>query len=169
MKLTIIGNIIAFIASILMIIVSYIKNKKNIIKLQTIQMSLFVLSNFILGGITGAIINTTNVIRNILCYNEKLTTKMIIILNIIMIILSLLFNNLSIIGWLPVIASIIYTCFVNTKNVIHLKLLIIMTTIAWAIYDITIKSYASVIFNVFSFITCVFSIFQIKFKKTKKI
>ena len=48
MNLTIIGNIIAFIASILMIIVSYIKKKNNIIKLQTIQMSLFVLSNFIL-------------------------------------------------------------------------------------------------------------------------
>ena len=169
MNLTILGNIIAFIASVIMILVSYVKSKKNIIKLQTIQMSLFVISNLVLGGITGAIINTANVIRNILCYKEKLTTKMIIILNITIIILSILFNNLSIIGLLPVIASVIYTCFMNTKSVINLKLLIIMTTIAWAIYDMTIKSYTSLIFDVFSLITCIFSIFQIKFKVTKKV
>lgn len=169
MNLTIIGNIIALIASVIMILVSYVKSKKNIIKLQTIQMSLFVISNLVLGGITGGIINIANVVRNILCYKEKLTTPIIIIINIIIFILSIMFNNLGIIGWLPVIAAIIYTCFINTKSVINLKLLIIMTTIAWAIYDITIKSYTSLIFDVFSLITCIFSIAQIKFKMTKKV
>ena len=169
MNLTIIGNVIAFIASIVMVIANYVKTKQNIIKIQTIQMSLFVLSNLVLGGITGVIINMANVVRNILCYKDKLTTKNIIIINLVIIILSFLFNNLSIIGWLPVIASIIYTCFMNTKKVINLKLLIIMTTIAWTIYDITIKSYTSLIFDIFGFLASIISIYQIKIKSKVKV
>ena len=167
MNLTIIGNIIALLASIVMVLASYVKEKNNIIKVQTIQMMLFTLSNLVLGGITGVIINAANVVRNILCYKNKLTSKIIIIINIFMIVLSIIFNNLSIIGWLPVIASVIYTTFMNTKNVINLKLLIILTTISWAIYDFTIKSYTSIVFDVFSFLACIISIYQIKLKEIK--
>ena len=169
MNLTIIGNIIALIASLLMIIASYVKEKKKIIKIQTIQILLFVLSNLVLGGITGTIINIANFVRNILCYKNKLTQKMIIIINLIVVLLSLIFNNLSFIGLLPVVASVIYTCFMNTKSVINLKLLIILTTISWAIYDITIKSYTSSIFDVFSLLACIISIYQIKIKNKTQI
>ena len=164
----IIGNSIALIAATLMVIANYVKEKKTIIKTQTLQITLFALSNLILGGFTGAIINATNVARNILCYKNKLTNTMIIILNIIVFVLSLIFNNLSIIGWLPVIVSIIYTTFMNTKNIIHLKLLIMLTTITWAIYDFVIKSYISVGFDIFGVIACIYSIFQIKTKKVAK-
>lgn len=169
MNLIIIGNIIAFIASLLMVLASYVKEKKNIIKIQTFQMLLFTLSNLVLGGITGGIINAANVVRNIFCYKDILTTKKIVIINLVIILLSLVFNNLSIIGWLPVIASVIYTCFMNTKNIINLKLLIMMTTISWAIYDITIQSYTSLIFDIFSLFACIISIVQIKFKMPKKV
>ena len=68
----IIANIIAFIASLLMVYTGIMKKKSAILFVQTIQMALFVLSNLILGGITGAIINAINCIRNILCYKDKL-------------------------------------------------------------------------------------------------
>ena len=70
----IIGNIIAFIASIIMVYTGYIKEKKKILYVQAIQIGLFVVSNIILGGITGAIINAISCVRNILCYKEKLNT-----------------------------------------------------------------------------------------------
>ena len=49
MKL-IIGNIVALIASLIMVYSGYLKQKKKILYVQTIQIGLSVLSNIILGG-----------------------------------------------------------------------------------------------------------------------
>lgn len=113
MKL-IIGNIVALIASLIMVYSGYLKQKKKILYVQTIQIGLSVLSNIILGGITGAIINAVSCIRNILCYKEKLSNITKIVLIIIAITLSLSFNNLGLIGLLPLISTIIYISLMNT-------------------------------------------------------
>lgn len=41
----------------------------------TVQIGMSVISNIILGGITGAIMNTLSMIRTILCYKDKLGIK----------------------------------------------------------------------------------------------
>ena len=79
----IIANIIAFIASILMAFTGILKKKSTIILVQTIQIALFVLSNLMLGGITGAIVNAISCVRNILCYKDSLgkLSKTIIVIS----------------------------------------------------------------------------------------
>ena len=47
-----IGNIIALIVSIIMVVSGFIKQKSRILYVQTIQIGLSVLSNIVLGGIT---------------------------------------------------------------------------------------------------------------------
>lgn len=66
----IIGNIIALIGSILMVYVGVIKDKKGILFVQSLQIALLAISNLVLNGISGFIINTINFIRNIICYKE---------------------------------------------------------------------------------------------------
>ena len=90
----IIGNIIALVASIIMVYSGILKHKKKILYFQTIQIGLSVISNIVLGGISGAIINAINLIRNILCYKEKLKTKEKIIITLLATILICKFNNL---------------------------------------------------------------------------
>ena len=131
-----IGNIIAFIASIFMVITGVLKEKKKILYVQSIQISLFVASNLILGGFTGAIINVLNLVRNIICYKDKLNLKAKIIITILSTILTLLFNNLGIIGLLPLATTILYIWFMNVKDVIKFKILIASTVVMWLIYDI---------------------------------
>ena len=87
----IIGNIIAFIASILMVYSGMLKQKKKILYFQTVQIGLSVISNIILGGITGAIINALSLIRNILCYKDKLGLKEKIGITFLAVILTLKF------------------------------------------------------------------------------
>lgn len=157
----IIGNIVALIASLLMVYTGLIKKKEKIIYVQTIQIFLFTLSNLILGGITGAIINIISCIRNILCYKEKLNTIAKILIIVSSISLSLTFNTLGIIGILPVIASVIYTLCMNTKHIIKFKFLLILTTTLWLIYDIYIKSFSSAIFDFLNIITNFISIFKL--------
>ena len=163
----IIGNIIALMASIIMVYSGYLKQKKKILYVQTIQIGLSVLSNIVLGGITGAIINAISCVRNILCYKEKLNNISKIILIAIATILSLLFNNLGIIGLLPLIGTIVYILLMNIKDVIKFKYLIIFTMILWTLYDLYIKSYTSACFDAMCIITNFGSIIQINKQKSK--
>ena len=167
MKTIIIGNIIALIASLLMVYSGLIKKKEKIIFIQTIQIALSVLSNIALGGITGAIRNAISCLRNILCYKEKLGIKSKSIIIIASIFLSLRFNNLGIIGLLPVISTVVYTFFMNIKDIVKFKYLIIFTMILWFIYDFYIKSYSSAIFDFMSIVTNIFAIIKLN-SRTKK-
>lgn len=160
----IIGNIIALIASLLMVYSGILKEKKKILYIQTVQIGLSVISNIVLGGITGAIINAISMIRNIICYKEKLGFKERILITILSITLSLKFNNLGIIGFLPVVSTITYVWLMNIKDVKKFKLLIAFTILLWLIYDIIIKSYTSAIFDFMTLIANVITIFQIKYR-----
>ena len=167
MNTILIANTIALIASLLMVYTGYIKKKEKILFFQTIQIGLSVISNLILGGITGAIINALGLIRNILCYKEKLNKIAQIILIILSILLGVYFNNLALIGLLPIISNVVYIVFMNIKDVIKFKYLIIFTMTMWLIYDIYIMSYTSAVFDLGNIIANIISIIQIK-KSTKK-
>lgn len=167
MNTILIANAIALIASLLMVYTGYIKKKEKILFFQTIQIGLSVTSNLILGGITGAIINALGLIRNILCYKEKLNKIAQIILIILSILLGVYFNNLALIGLLPIISNVVYMVFMNIKDVTKFKYLIIFTMTMWLIYDIYIMSYTSAVFDLGNIIANIISIIQIK-KSTKK-
>ena len=158
----IIGNIIALIASILMVYSGTSKQKKKILHFQTVQIGMLVISNIILGGITGAIINALSLIRNTLCYKDKLGLKEKVVITILATILTLKFNNLGYIGLLPLISTVTYIWLMNIKNVKRFKLLIIFTMLMWFIYDIVIKSYTSAIFDFINIVANIVTLFQSK-------
>ena len=142
-----------------------LKQKKKILYFQTVQIGMSVISNIILGGITGAIINALSLIRNILCYKNKLGLKGKIIITILAIILTLKFNNLGYIGLLPLISTVSYIWLMNVEDVRKFKLLIIFTMLMWLIYDVVIKSYTSAIFDFMNIIANMLTLLQIKLVK----
>ena len=161
----VLGNIIALIAAILMACVGIIKSKKKILIVQSIQIGLFVISNFLLNGISGAIINIISFIRNILCYKDILGIKEKIVLTILSVVLTIIYNNHGLIGYMPLIGMTVYLWLMNTKDIIKFKLLIIFTIICWAVYDFTIKSYTSCAFDLLGILTNLLSINKIQQKK----
>lgn len=169
MNTLIIGNIIALIATSASIMLGFIKSREKIIFIQVIQSIFFTISNFILGSFTGIIINLINILRNWLCYKDKLTNCAILIITIISIFLTLMFNNLGFVGLLPLFSNIVYTFLMNTKDNLKFKLLVLFTMIPWAIHDIFIKSYTSAFFDIATTISCSFCAYQIyKDKKLNK-
>lgn len=164
----IIGNTIALIGSLLMVYVGLLKKKKKIIFVQTIQISLLVVSNIILGGITGAITNAISCLRNILCYKNKYDKKIKIGLIILSVVLSLSFNNLGFIGLLPVISNVLYTWLMDIKSVIKFKYLVALTLLLWFIYDLYIMSYTSALFDLLSSVTNIIGIYKIKKQRKKR-
>lgn len=159
------GNFVALIGSILMVYSGSVKVRKKIIYIQTLQILAFAISDLILGGYTGTIVNLISLVRNYLCYKDKLARDNKIILILSCTIFSLLFNNLGLLGFLPLISTVVYTCFMDVKNTIKLKLLIIFTMVLWLIYDIFIHSYISAVFDFFSIIANTVTIYQLSHKK----
>ena len=161
MENLIIGNLIAFTASGLMIYSGTRKKKDEILYIHSVEKVLATLSNIVLGGITGAITSAIGFVRNLLCYKNKLVTKQKLIIIILMSSLSLYFNNLGIVGILPVIATAIYTLFMDIKDIIKFKILTISTTMLWVVYNFYILAYASIVFQTLQIIANGIAIYKI--------
>ena len=163
-----VGNAIALVAAILMVYTGTIKYKKKILFIQSIQIGLSVISNIVLGGISGAIINSISFVRNILCYKEKLTTIIKVIISVLAITLTIKFNNHGIVGLLPLFSTVVYLWLMTTKDIIYFKLLIVYTMILWGVYDFVIQSYTSFIFDALCAITNIIAIIKISNSKNRE-
>ena len=82
-----------------------------------------VISNLVLGGISGAVVNAVSCVRNIVCYKNKLDMKAKMIFVVVTTILTIAFNNLLFIGLLPLAASLTYIVFMTERNVIKFKIM----------------------------------------------
>lgn len=153
MEMILIGNAVMLVGAILMSIIGLIKNKKAIIAAQTGQIAIMTAGSLLLGSIPGAVVNALSIVRNLLCYNGKLTKQMKGILIALTVIISVLFNNLGIVGFLPIIATVAFIIFMDTENVVNLKWLIIATASMWMVHDIYIQAYSVVPFDILTIVT----------------
>lgn len=165
MERIVIGNIIALIASILMVYAGYLKIKKRILFVQIVQIALSVASNLILGGYTGAVISVIGCVRDILCYKDKLGVKEKVFLVIVSLALSIIFNNLGAIGYLPLISTTTYIIFMTVKDVKKFKYLTMFVMAVWFVYDFYIKAYTAAVFDFLTIIISVIAVIQIIRKK----
>ena len=168
MTVIIIGNIIALTASLLMVYSGLLKKAKDVVYIQSIQIALFVVSNLVLGGISGAISNLLSLIRNIVFYKNKLTLPIKIILSIISIVLILSLNTQGLLGFLPLIYAIVYLWFIDIKDPIKFKYLNIFSVFLWLVYDICILSFTSAIFDFGTIITNIIAVFKLHSSKSTK-
>lgn len=165
----IVANTVSLFACILLVLSGFLKKKNNILIVQTVQIMLFIISNLLLDGFAGAIANIFGIIRNILCYTGKYTKVAKFSIIAITILFSAIFNNFGFIGYAPVLATALYAYFLDTKNIVFLKCVIIVNTLLWCIYDFYIGAFVTGIFDVLTIITNTISIFQIKYKLKRNV
>ena len=145
-----------------MVLSGLIKDKKKILFFQTIYIAIYTVGNIILGGITGAIVNIINIIRNIICYKDKLNVLWKVIISIITIALCLYFDKINFYSINLLIGAVIFIWCMDVKNVIKFKILLVYSVITWLIYDFHVKNYVNSIFDIVTIITNIISIIQIK-------
>lgn len=162
MTYIVVGNIIALIGSVLLICTGLLAKKKHILFVQSLQTICFIISNFVLKGFSGVVINSLSLFRNIFAYKEKLTIPIKVCFIFISMVLCIIFNNKGIIGILPLISMCLYTWFMTTKDIMHFKYLTIFITVLWGIYDFYIMSYTS---SLFDFVTVACNIISLGYTK----
>ena len=139
-KTLIIGNVVALLASLFMVYSGILKKKTQILIAQNIQIILLIISNIILGGISGAI-------RNLLYQKKWLKMPVKILLTVISSAIAIKLNTEGLVGYLPLLANAVYIFLMDLKDIKKFKLLLIATMTMWLIYDILIKSYTSAVFD----------------------
>ena len=65
----------------------------------------------------------------------------------VQVVLSAGGNNLGLLGWLPVISAVIYTWFLDLKDEVQLKTVMIIAQIMWVVYDFVLMNYVSFAFD----------------------
>ena len=161
MNTLLIGNALCFIASIIMTLMGFIKNKRRFLIAQSGMNAVFIAGNLTLGGISGAIVNLVTLIRNFVCLKFDLTKPLKLLFIALQIGLTVYFGCDSIIMWLPVIGACLFTWFMDAENMILLKLIVIASQLMWAVYDFSIVNYATVPFDLAAAVTNTVSVFAI--------
>ena len=142
------GNGIALFGAILMAAIGLIKQRKHILAAQCVQFGIMGIANLILGGISGFVSALVSITRNLICLKWELTIPIKVGIISIQAVLALSINQDGIIGILPGLSACICTGFLDTKDEIKLKVVIIIAQICWLIYDLSILNYVSFAFDI---------------------
>jgi len=164
----IIANILSFIGSVFMVISGYIKETKKFLIIQSTQILFMGIGNLLLGGVTGFIVNIVSIIRNLICSKGKLDTKARWIIVGINAAICLYFNNLGIVGLLPIISTSIFTLFMDFDDDKKNKVLVFGTVIIWLVYDWCIKNYVSFTFDALTIISSSIALIKMRIPMTEK-
>lgn len=148
MNVIIIGNVISFIGAMIMVSIGLIKKRERILLAQCFQFAFMGVGNLVLGGVTAFVTNALSILRNMICFKWKYTMPLKIAFISIQVAISYKVNTMGLIGWFPIIATSVFTWFLDVKSDAALKTVIILTQILWLIYDFTLFNYASLAFDV---------------------
>lgn len=150
-----------------MTVAGTIKNNKKFLVLQNTQLCLASLSSFMVGGYTGAIIDVISIIRNTLCYKEKLTPARKGIIILFQIIFSILLNDAGFIGLCPMFGVLFYTVFMK-NDAKTLKVVTAITLVFWAVYEFYIQLYTAAIFDIIGVISNLVGLYRVTKNKNFK-
>ena len=149
----IIANVIDLIAAFLQIGSGSIKQKSKILVVQIIQLLLQAVSMLLLGGVTGAVSNVLSCYRNYLCYKEKLNTLWKVILIAASIGMTVFLNEQGFLGIIPAAVCTVYIIFMDVKDPVKFKLLVMLSFVPWIFYHFILKSYVGAIFDIATILT----------------
>ena len=148
MNSILLGNGIALFGAVLMAAIGLIKQRKHILATQCVQFGIMGIANLILGGINGFVSALVSITRNLICLKWELTTPIKIGIISIQAVLALSIDRSGVIGILPGLSACICTWFLDTKDEIKLKMVIVIAQVYWLIYDRSILNYVSFVFDI---------------------
>ena len=147
MNTVLLGNIVALIGAAIMVSTGFLKTKKQIFIVQCFQYGVLSASNAILGAFTGITANIIGIARNLFCMKKEFTTPWKIAFIAAQLALLFAFNSDGWLGLLPAAATCAYTWFLDLKDEVQLKIVLILTVLCWAVYDFVFKNYVTFAFD----------------------
>ena len=165
MNTLLIGNLISGIGCLIMVAIGLLKKKSHILIAQSFQCAFMGFGNLILGGVNGFIANVVSIVRNLVFVKCKSTVTLKLIFIAVQLLLSLGSMGDGWVAWLPILATALFTWFLDTRHTSTLKIVIITTQIMWLIYDIYYRNFVAVTFDVMTMISNLIGFFMVRNQK----
>lgn len=151
----ILGNITSLISCLLDSYSATKKNKKGMLIIQSFSVVVYTISNTLLKAYSAVIQNIFALVRNVLAAKgiKNRIVEYIIILGCLF--LGVYFNNLGLIGLLPVLANVEYSIclFVLKDHIKGLKISFLICNICFLILNFYISNYVGFVANSITVIT----------------
>ena len=160
-----IANIIGLLGSLLMVLMGILKKKKDVLFAQNIQLILLGISNFMMNGYIGTIVNAIALFRNILCSKGKLNMFWIIVIMMVSITIGVIFNTEGLVGYLPILATLIFLLFMNIKDMVKFKMMTAVVMFLWFIYDLELGVYTTALFDLITVFSCLVCMYHLAHEK----
>lgn len=158
----IIGNIISFFASVMLFLGCYTTDPKKVYGYQIAENSILCLSSVVFQSWTGMITLLLAILRNVLLAKDKYNKKWMCGISFFTFIAGIFFNSKGIVGWLPIIATLIWSVSnYYYREILGLKLFLLMNTAIWGVYFFLIWDISSGIAQAVTCIVCLQSIYRI--------
>ena len=166
----ILGQIISVIGMVLTILSFQMKTRKQILVMQTVGSSFFLLSYLMLGSWTGVCLNGVFLVRNIVFYfgKDKAWARSKLWLPVLLVA-AVAAGAVGYHSWLdilPIIGSIFGTFALYMTDENMLRLLKLGDSPCWLIYNCTVPSTGGIICEVFNIISIIVGL--IRYKKPKE-
>ena len=141
------------------------KSAKGVLWLQTLGQVLYTLSCLFLKGYSAVVQHAVSVARNLAAIRGVQSKAVEWGFVGLAFVLGVLFNNMGVIGWLPVIANFVYSLavFRFKEDGIALKKALLLTLALYAAFNVSIRNYVGVLSNGVVFFSAL--IFLIKDRK----
>ncbi len=145
-----IANIFSFVGCILMVLTGLIKKKENILWVQCIQFVFMGTAHLMLGAVSGLVCCVVSILRNIAFTKLPSTFWMKAGFIVLQIVLTFSGGYFAMIELLPILAAVVFTWFLDLKNPVHFKIMLICAQLMWVAYDFY---YGNVVAGVFDVMT----------------
>ena len=146
----IVGNLFSLLAMAADSFSSSRKTVRGMLLVQCLGLGFFAASSICLKGYSAAVQNVVGIFRNLLASSKYQSKKLEWVMVGLAVGLGLLFNNLGLIGTLPVIGNLEYTIamFRVKDNERVLKFAFLVSICMYAVFNLYIKNFVGLIANI---------------------
>ena len=167
MNTLIIGNFISLIGCTLMVAGGFIKEKQRILTVQCFQFAFQGIANFILGAYAGFISGAVSILRNLVVSKTAFSSSLKFLFIAIQVVISIAASGLNLVELLPIVAAIIITWYIDSKDETVFKSAVIASCSCWLIYDALYLNIVGLTFDVFTIASNIAGIIMIKKASTQ--
>lgn len=131
------------------------KTAKGVLWVQNISQLIYFTGTVVLKGYSGAVQNAMSILRNLLAISGKSSKVLEWGLTVLGVVLGIAFNNIGVMGYMPIIANLQYTItvfrFKNNERAIKISFMI--AALLFSVFSLAIRNYVGIATNLTVMVT----------------
>jgi hypothetical protein len=149
-----VANGFVLVGCLIMVAVGFMKDKKMMLAGQCVQFALQGVGNLLFGSVSGCVACGVSIVR-ILVFGryQKVPAWLKIGFIALQAGLTWYFGAVTLVQWLPVLAMVAYTWYLDTENATLFKVVNVIGVAMWLVHDAYYRNYFSVFFDAMTVIS----------------